>query len=340
MEIKNKIDILIAKFLSGQISTKEANELNIWLNEYKENRSYFNQMLNIWQVANPAFNPEEINLLNAEAKVIRKVERGRFLKSPVLIWWQRIAAVLILPIILLGAYLLNNDTSFIAKETYQEVVSPLGTRSKVFLPDGSMVFLNSGSKIKYPVNFRSGARKVSLTGEAYFEVKSDINNPFIVKTSRLKVEATGTIFNVEEFLTDTIAAITLVEGVVGVTINGKKTISMAPNQRISLNKQTNKYQLTQTDSYKWYAWKDGVLAFRDDRLDYVFKKIGLMYNVDISVEDSQIASQIYRATFDGESLDEIFKLLQTSAPIRYVHAPRVMTPSGEFSKEKIRVYRK
>lgn len=337
MQTNNEIDILISKLLSGNISPADKLLLDEWLRADSHNMDYFNKLQNIWHLSHPAFNPESIDVKKATEKVTGKIKEQSRIKIPVLIWWQRIAAVLVIPLMVLAGYLMNKETDLTAKDVYQEVFSPFGVRSKINLPDGSMVWLNSGSHLKYPVIFKDGSRNVTLTGEAYFEVQSDKKNPFIVNTEKISIEATGTAFNVEAYATDTIVAVTLVHGKVDVNIDGRQSIDMVPNQRINFNNNSKQYELTDTDPYKWCAWKDGVLAFRDDRLDYVFKKIGLMYNVDIAVMNKEIASQLYRATFQGESLEEILRLLKLSAPIRYVHTPRVRSANGDFSKEKIEV---
>ena len=344
MHSNSNIDILILRLLSNKITLKEGELLDKWLSENPENKKYLGQMINLWQSSQPAFNPQEIDVEKAtEAIQQRLSERNTNRKKKhvsLFVWWQRIAAVLFIPMLLLMGYLLKQDTDFNPQVAYQEVYSPYGIRSRINLPDGSSVWLNSGSQLRYPVDFKSGSRNIFLSGEAYFEVKSDKKNPFVVNTNQLRVEATGTAFNVEAYANDTIAAVTLVHGKVDVNINGRRKIDLQPNQRVSFNNNSNKYLLTNTDTFKWIAWKDGILAFRNDRLDYVFKKIGLMYNVDIAVKDKEIASHLYRATFDGESLDEILNLLRLSAPIKYIHTKRVRTATGEFSKEKIEVYKK
>lgn len=339
MQTNNEIDILISKLLSGNISFSEKNKLDEWLSISNDNRRYFDQMKNLWELSHPAFHPDNIDIEKATEKITERINSVNRKKLPLLVWWQRIAAILIIPLIALTGYLLNKETELAANDVYQEVFSPYGVRSKISLPDGSLVWLNSGSHLKYPVVFKNGSRNVVLTGEAYFEVQSDKKNPFIVNTERMSIEATGTAFNVEAYSTDTIVAVTLVHGKVGVNIDGRKNINLTPHQRISFNNQLSTYELTDTDPYKWCAWKDGILAFRDDRLDYVFKKIGLMYNVDISVMNKEIASQLYRATFQGESLEEILRLLKLSAPIRYVYTPRVRSTNGDYSKEKIQVFK-
>jgi ferric-dicitrate binding protein FerR (iron transport regulator) len=339
MQNNHHIDLLISKCLSECITSTEKSDLETWLNKDADNRIYFNQVRNIWQTSHPAFSPGSIDVDLAKSKVMRKINKRNWAQDPVMIWWQRIAAVLFLPLLLLMGYLMNQKELLTAEVVYQEIFAPYGMYSKVNLPDGSAVWLNSGSKLKYPVVFKSGERHVYLSGEAYFEVHSDKNNPFIVETNQMRVRATGTAFNVEAYATDSIEAVTLVRGKVNVNMGLLKKVNIQPNERLCLHNSSKNYQVTKCDTYKWCAWKDGVLAFRDDRLDYVFKKIGQKYHVDIVVKDPDIASQLYRATFDGESLDEILSLLKQSAPIQYKRQARIKDPDGQYKKEKIEVFK-
>ncbi|MDP4277712.1 MAG: FecR domain-containing protein, partial [Bacteroidota bacterium] len=222
---------------------------------------------------------------------------------------------------------------------YQEVTAPDGMLSQVNLPDGSSVWLNSGSKLNYPVVFKRGERHVYLAGEAYFEVHSDKKHPFIVETNQMKIKATGTAFNVEAYPADTVEAVTLVRGKVAVHMGLMKHVNLHPSERLYYHSQSKEFQVTSGDTYKWCSWKDGILAFRNDRLDYVFKKIGQKFNVEIAVTDPAIASQLYRATFNRESLDVILNLLKQSAPIQYKRQARIKGPDGQYSKEKIEVFK-
>jgi transmembrane sensor len=170
-------------------------------------------------------------------------------------------------------------------------------------------------------------------------VHSDKKHPFRVNTEKLNVTATGTQFNVEAYSTDSITAVTLLEGKLDVKIGGSDGEKLQPNQRIVFNSNSNKYEMTNTVAKHWGLWKDGILAFRDESLEEVFKRLGRTFNVDIKVKDPVIAHQLYRATFEGESLDEILRLLKMSAPIRYKRSAREKQIGGEFKKEKIEVFR-
>jgi transmembrane sensor len=340
MKREEKIVGLIVKLFSGKISPEENKEINDWIKESPGNKKVYSELLNLWQVTHPAFPPEKIDVEAAHKKFMEQVKEKKLIPSEIIIWWQRIAAILIIPVLGLSGYLLY-DKSFRYNSTdtvYQEITSPYGMSSKVDLPDGTTVWLNSGSKLKYPVAFASNERKVYLSGEAYFDVQSDKNHPFLVETDKMLVKATGTQFNVEAYLTDTITAVTLIEGIVSINPGKPNENKLLPNERIILNSKTNTYRKIKTDANHWGDWKDGILAFRDEPLGDVFKKIGRSFNVNIQVKDPAISRQLYRATFDGESLDEILRLLKLSAPIQYKYTERTIQSDNKFNKKQIEVY--
>lgn len=295
------------------------------------------------EVSHPAFNPEEIDVNSAHRKVMEQILHPN---QPVSVrpklsflhYWQQVAAILLLPLLILSAYLYFKPASQIA-ETYQELFTPYGTWSVVNLPDGSKVWLNAGSSLKYPTQFNDKQRVVSMQGEAYFEVESDKEHPFIVKTKQLTVEATGTAFNVNAYAPDHVAAVTLVKGKVAVTLDQKKTISLSPGEKIDYNLATSLYNVNKTNTYKWCSWKDGILIFRDDPLEYVFKRLGQTYNVEFILKDAELGKYSYKATFEGESLNEILRLLEMSAPIRCKEVSNRNSNNEKFEKQRIEVSR-
>lgn len=301
------------------------------------------RITNVWEVSHPAFNPEEIDVNSAHRKVMEQILHPN---QPVSVrpklsflhYWQQVAAILLLPLLILSAYLYFKPASQIA-ETYQELFTPYGTWSVVNLPDGSKVWLNAGSSLKYPTQFNDKQRVVSMQGEAYFEVESDKEHPFIVKTKQLTVEATGTAFNVNAYAPDHVAAVTLVKGKVAVTLDQKKTISLSPGEKIDYNLATSLYNVNKTNTYKWCSWKDGILIFRDDPLEYVFKRLGQTYNVEFILKDAELGKYSYKATFEGESLNEILRLLEMSAPIRCKEVSNRNSNNEKFEKQRIEVSR-
>ena len=341
MSKEEKVISLIIKLFSGDISPKENDEINAWMLESPDNKQIYQELENLWQVTHPVFSPNSIDVKAAELKFLEQVRERKLIHSALFVWWQRVAAILIVPVIMLAGYLMYDESfrSTPSEIAYQEIKSPFGVSSKVDLPDGTTVWLNSGSKLKYPVAFVSNERNVYLSGEAFFKVHSDKIHPFIVSTDKMEVKATGTQFNVEAYPADSITAVTLVEGVVDVNIGGSIAENLKPNQRIILNSITNTYSKVETDAQHWGVWKDGILAFRDQPLEDVFKRLSRTFNVDIKVKDTVVARQLYRATFEEESLDEILRLLKMSAPIKYKRIERTKQSNNEYNKEQIEVYR-
>jgi ferric-dicitrate binding protein FerR (iron transport regulator) len=300
------------------------------------------QLQNIWEVAGATITPEDIDLEKAYGRVMSRVKPRRWYHSRPALYWQRAAAILLPPTALWLVYLLvaGDMKDRAAQPVYMEVTTPYGMHTQMNLPDGSLVWLNAGSLLKYPSAFTPGSREVYLSGEAYFEVESDAANPFVVKTGSLEVEATGTAFNVESYRGDSLAYVTMVKGKVTVGIgDGGNALSlpMSPGQRMEYNLKENSYIINPTDAYKWYAWKDGRMVFRDDPLEYVFRKIGQTFNVEITLRDASIGLHPYRATFENESLDEILRLLSMTAPIRYTYFDRQKNTDNHYLKQRIEV---
>ena len=336
MEINE--DILI-RYINGMLTEEEAAEVKNWRAASLENEKLLEQVYFTAQVASRlkvmrTVNPDEA--LSRFKSRIHKKEKRLALRQ-VLGVIQRAAAVLFIPVFLLSAYLFiqqgQGNVRTLAVRTNPGVVSAFD------LPDGSKVWLNAGSSLKYPTQFNDKQRVVSMQGEAYFEVESDKKHPFIVKTKQLTVEATGTAFNVNAYAPDHVAAVTLVKGKVAVTLDQKKTISLSPGEKIDYNLATSLYNVNKTNTYKWCSWKDGILIFRDDPLEYVFKRLGQTYNVEFILKDAELGKYSYKATFEGESLNEILRLLEMSAPIRCKEVSNRNTNNEKFEKQRIEVSR-
>ena len=261
MTDKDQIQPIITAYLSGKATAEECRELEDWVKQSPANNSYFQEMRNIWQVMNPPFIPSEIDVYAAEKNIMANIAATRRnITRTLLVYWQRIAAILVIPLLIISAYLyLDKDDDLSGTVEYQEVKSPHGTFSEVRLPDGTNVWLNGGSSLRYPLTFRKGERNVFLSGEGYFEVHSDKENPFIVKTKQITLRATGTAFNIEAYKTDSITSVTMANGKIDVTFGSSSPVAMVPGERASFNNLTKQCAITHTDPYKWYAWKDGLM---------------------------------------------------------------------------------
>lgn len=338
---------LIAKNLNGVAELDEVFQLNVWIESSEENRKYYDQIKNIWDASENRIeyaNLDESKALKNTLKRIKQVpvrENFWFL-------WQRVAAILIIPL-LIGSLLWMRSVSISQKKTSNEVVfnevhAAFGTRSQLRLSDSSLVWLNSGSTLRYPVKFENNQRKVFLSGEAYFEVESDESKPFIVETRTLQIIATGTKFNVQEYYTQPVSEVMLLSG--KITVNecnnsseDNSSISeLKPNQFLSFNRETREKHIINEDVLRYVAWKDGRLVFRNDPLEKVLEKLSLMFNVEIDLQGEQLKNYRYHATFQDESLEEILKLLKISAPINFREIKRSPLPDGSFSKKRVIIF--
>jgi ferric-dicitrate binding protein FerR (iron transport regulator) len=338
---KKNQDILITRYLTGEASHDEIIELRAWLVAAKDNALYFQQLKNIWDNTEKDI---DVNKIDAD-KAFNLINKRIVLKSPapnIWFYWKKIAAVLLIPLLIGNLiYFSFRTNNHLAKQepVYNELFAAFGTRSALKLSDGTAVWLNSGSSIKYPDRFIGNKRTVFLKGEAYFEVESDIKKPFIVETSSLSVKATGTKFNVSGYDSDNDAEVTLVSGKVEVrTTDDNKNVKSSKlnvNQHLSFNKVSGATSISDEDTYRYISWKDGKLVFRNEPLSQVAKKIGQIFNCDVEVRGKEIQNYSYRATFQDESLTEILKLLKISSPIDYIELKRDPLPDGSFPRKKI-----
>lgn len=209
------------------------------------------------------------------------------------------------------SYHSRKNTDDNSAETYNTLVTPLGGEYAVVLADGTKVWLNANSRLRYPTRFTSAQRTVELEGEAYFDVASLERKgkrvPFYVKTRAQTVEVLGTEFNINSF--DENITTTLVEGQVALTYKGDgKQHILVPNDQIVYSERTHTHERKKIDPYYFAAWKDGNFAFEGTPLKSVMADIARWYNVEIHYEGD--VSDVY---FSGKisKLESIESLLQT-----------------------------
>lgn len=338
---------LIAKNLNGIADLEEVFQLNVWLESSDENRKYYEQVKNIWDVSDNSMDYADIDEPKALKNTLKRIKQAPVRENLRFIW-QKVAAILFIPL-LIGSLLWirtvprsQNRTS--NEVIYNEVHAAFGTRSKLRLSDSSLVWLNSGSTLRYPVKFENNQRKVFLSGEAYFEVESDESKPFIVETPTLQIRATGTKFNVQEYYAHPVSEVMLLSGklMVNECNNSSKDNSsiseLKPNQFLSYNRDTREKHIINEDVLRYVAWKDGILVFRNDPLERVLAKLSLMFNVEIDLQGDQLKNYRYHATFQDESLEEILKLLRLSAPLNFREIKRSPLPDGSFPKKKVVIF--
>ena len=166
-------------------------------------------------------------------------------------------------------------------EQFNELITPRAGEYQVTLSDGTVVWLNADSYLRYPVAFNHEKREVHLTGEAYFEVAKDAERPFYVVANGVWVKVYGTEFNVNTHRREVVQT-TLVSGRVGVRVGaeGEETI-LSPNQMLEYNTRTGKVDVQDVDAYNYVAWKSGEFMFDNERLEDIMRQLQLWYDIEV-----------------------------------------------------------
>lgn len=197
--------------------------------------------------------------------------------------------------------------------TFQQIKTNRGQRTTFSLPDGSVVYMNSDSKIIYPAQFTGNERRIELTGEAYIKVEPDYTNPFIIECGNITTIVTGTEFNLKNRGNTVKVAVT--QGSVKVISSNKNEIFVQKGQMVSLDKKGNytnpqKFDLTHT-----LAWKNNKLSFKRTPLTEVIRDLELFYNVKVTLVNKSAKNKKLTGLFDAESLNEVLENLELALDI-------------------------
>ena len=331
---------ILHRFFKGKYSRKDYMEVKSVFSDLKKRAGLKSYLKKHWdefsETEMPGENIEQI-LHQIHHKI--RIEESYEKRYSFVAIFQKVAAILIIPLLLSFFAVIyfqsekqtTNTTSSVAG--YAEIQCPLGVRTKFKLPDGTLGFLNSGSYLKYPVDFTNG-RKVTVSGEACFDVFHDESNPFMVETQNLRVKVLGTKFNIIAYSEDTNEEVVLNRGKVEITTPGGQNLSVLhPNQKLVLNTEKGTFKTSEVEANQYLGWTEGKLIFRNENMLQVVARLGRWYNVDIEIKDKELYKYAFRATFQDESLEQVLKLLALTAPFTYEEQPRVVIDNA-FQKRK------
>lgn len=296
MEIEKDIWNIIAAILNETATREEQKLFALWLNECEENRTIYESLQNAGvkktntpaDVRNKIFNRVQKDIL--ENSYVRRI---RILKY---------AVAASIAIIVSLSFLLVLWPKPEIKIADVEILCPKGNTSKVTLPDGSVVHLNSGSKLTYPARFGSESRNIALSGEAFLEVKKDPAHPFIVTTGPVKVKVFGTSFNVRNYPEDRNIETTLREGSVAVYQTGDTNfsngLSINPNQQVVYSKKLERFEKRNVDAELLSIWLEGKFYFEKEELGDIVKKLERNYNVSININSEKLNKLVFTGLID------------------------------------------
>ena len=237
-------------------------------------------------------------------------------------FWKVAAAIMLL---ITGFYVLvenKEKNAPIAEVTQVEQIvkeNPDGQKSSFILPDGTLVKLNAGSCLSFPKQFKAGLRLVELIGEAFFEVKHDPVNPFVVRTSDLDVTALGTSFDVKAYNDDPMVKVVLTGGKVAIRDfrETKDSLVLVPGQKAQLIKETKEIQLSEFESDLDLGWKEDKIVFRSANLETFIKEVQRWYGVKIEVVGTPIHDWRINGAFQNMSLELLLESVKFGKDIEY-----------------------
>jgi transmembrane sensor len=279
-------------------------------------------------------------LEEADQNLIKYKRRKHFINV-----LTRAAAILMLPVFSFGLYMSfkyqsTRHSQISVNKAYNEVYSSVDAITKVSLPDGSNVWLNHSSTLKYPAMFQGDFRTVELTGEGYFEVVHNPKIPFIVNAREIQIKAIGTTFNIMAYPDEDRIETSLINGRVELLKtepNGKPIplLKMRPTDMAIFHKYNNEISTRTIDDDRYFSWKDGKLVFNKEPITEVVKKLSRWFNVDIQVKDPELLDLTFTATFVHETLPQVMELITLVSPISYSISDRKEISPGTFSNRKI-----
>jgi transmembrane sensor len=208
--------------------------------------------------------------------------------------------------------IMNQPSETITKSVMVVKENPAGQKSKIVLPDGSIVWLNAASSITFSTYFNDSDRVIDMKGEAYFDVARNPDKPFIVKSENLVVTALGTSFNIQAYSEQDEIKISLLTGQVRVenSRDQQNPLILAPGYEIVYLKATNELIDQEFKSHEAIGWKDGVLVFRNADYGEVTNKLGRWYGIEVITEGNPPADWKLSTSYKDEVLINILRNLR------------------------------
>jgi transmembrane sensor len=350
---QKRIQYLLEKQASGTLSSEDIAELYRLLNNSENISKIENYSDQIWEQSHSGSDVltspkiwnninQKLNLTTPEPFVpYRKIVGLQVIKY---------AAIVLLSVGLTWLFFSSKERAMQNKLSYNEFSVPYGSKSTLVLPDGTKIWMNSGSKIRYPEKFAPNDRTIYLEGEAFFDVTHNPQRPFIVKTSDINIKVYGTRFNVKSFPEENIIETALLSGSVEIERTNStgqvlNNIKMVPNQVVSYLKRKGEFvsdipSVNASEQKKVVAivssgkvneiksisispielvtsWKDEQLIFKKENIQNIIVKMQRWYDVKITLQNEDIKKCIFTGTFDKETVEEALDALKLTYPFTF-----------------------
>jgi len=340
---QNQID-RIERYLNGEANSSDITWVEERFSKAQEDPELRDHLESDWQNPQPDSILSEVDLNHLLDRVHHQIREKEDQKKNTTLhrityFYTRIAAVLLMPLLLGGGYMFGLWSKSGKELTATSVIhAPLGSRVSFNLPDGTTGWLNSGSSLTYSLPF-ADHRNVALEGEAWFDVFHNEKKPFEINTVNSSVQVLGTSFYLSAYRDENYVEVVLQKGRVVFSDSSKtKNVTLQPSERLVFCHGT--VEVTPADPLKYKAWTDGKLVFRGDDMAEVARRIERWYNVKVELADKELERFSFRATFEDDSLEEVLTLLSMTSPIQYKIIPRELNSNGTYQKQRVILFKK
>jgi transmembrane sensor len=312
---------LLAKFFSGNCNEEEKLQVTQWQKASAENEELFREHAELWKYSKTegkGFNPkveQALHKVNQKLGVERSSTNSKVIRM--VHYTKHIAAVILIAACVWVAWQVMHKKP--VNYTSVEIVSLQGEKKEVTLPDGSHVWLNSSSKLRYAEKFEGNERKVTLEGEAYFEVAKNPAKPFIIDAGTSVTTVLGTAFNLRARTGEKTVSVTVAEGKVAFTskeMPAQDAVKLIAGDLGILTLGTKQLERVKNDDPNFLAWKTGKLIFKNTALKQVVAKLTDFYGKNIRVDDISKAEIPFTSTFDHRSLQDVITIMEMSLGLK------------------------
>lgn len=310
------IEDLIYSYFQGNIDAAGKQQLTEWLAADPSHPAIWNTYSERWAIAaSPYFMEKEEEDLKARFSFLFQAGKQRKQRRNAWMWYSIASTVLLCLAIGMSFYAgkLKNapvETPQLTAQQPARIVTPLGSRTEAILPDGTHVWLNSGTELSFAYDLQKGVRKAALDGEAYFEVTRDTLHPFIVQTKELSVKVLGTKFNVKAYSRDESENVSLLSGRVNISVeqNQSTEYMLLPHHQLNLDVEARNVELHSFAGNEVIAWIEGGYGFTNLKFGQIVKDLERKYGTEIVLKSKRLRNQTFSGFFPPDyTLQQIFR---------------------------------
>lgn len=321
-------DNYIIAYLNKTISDEDKVKLERWKSSDAEHLTYFNEMKKLWYALEItqkskqfdttgayALFQDQVQTYNAQNDIPEYKVRQKFSIN----WKAFIKYAAIITICILVSYqFFRYQSPLPVQQGISQIVVPNGSKTDLYLLDGTQVILNAGSKLEVQPGFGQKERVVKLLGEAFFNVAHDSDRPFFVETENVKVKVLGTRFNVNAYDTNEEIQVDLLEGSIEMTVPQSEAIKLQPQQTAVYHVASHSLSLKTQDDHSAIGWIDDTLIFSDETFEQIAYQLERKFDVKINILNNSIKKQRFNGDFvKGETIDQIFNVITSDRRYHY-----------------------